>query len=645
MKVYDLLTGKEVDLPSAAIPSGRYRVTQPCLLNGEVKLSRGAILWRTGPGTASLAPEDQPKQRVSIRFAHAPGQSTAHDVIDLSIAAVVESWSPEVDTTSLPSPLLPAVLRDRMELMFPEPDLERALATGQWDEIAVRPRLDMHYVPETLPVARAKRVQTSAVEHLSQHSELWARRSISGVVPSKVLARVSEDDYAIYENVVFARLLDSCSHWLNGRIAEVRAIADGQSTAIQFEKSDERHRLLIKRICALWGEAWFSEAEDTQATRETLERLEQMRSHVERLRRAGVYKRVPRSAKVSLRLRPTNIFQYDRRYRELRPLWDAFASASTTDRASESERYQSAAARHAAFRNYVLLLLCHALRDMGATRITSTRLSFHVGPWDLEIDAEDIGEVRIQLFACGALLRSRTLVILLTKEDEVVCRAPNRSILYAEDLTTVSAIESCDEDPGVLNPFRFFAVERIRQILEKDLSSLFLDQYPPTVGRVPRHVLNRLSEPEVAVLSTAGDRLVVLPSAKAPAAVQYRWVSDACAGNLETASRLKYAIGLGQWLIRCRACGVNASGPDISADDRALRLVCPSCRLETTLRTSPVRSMRTRFTDWGTGFDLCGGVEVDIRRDELDTQLRHAGIDGLRTDQVGQLSNGKKPRI
>ncbi len=612
MKVYDLLTGKEVDLPSDAIPSGRYRVTEACLLNGEVKLSRGAILWRTGQGTASLAPENQPNRRVSMRFAHAPGQSTAHDVIDLSIVAVVESWSPEVDTANLPSPLLPAVLRDRMELMFPEPDLERALATGQWDEISVRPRLDMHYVPETLPVARAKRVQASAVEHLSQHSELWARRSIIGVVPSKVLTRVSEDDYVIYENVVFARLLDSCAYWLNGRIAEVRAIADGQSTAIQFEKSDERHRLLIKRICALWGEAWFSEAEGTQATRETLERLEQMRSHVERLRRAGVYKRIPPSAKVPLRLRPTNIFQYDRRYRELRPLWDAFASASTTDRASESERYQSVAARHTSFRNYVLLLLCHALRDMGATRITGTRLSFRVGPWDLKIDAEDIGEIRIQLLACGALLRSRTLVILLAKEDEAVSRDPNRSILYAEDLTTASAIESCDEDPGVLNPFRFFAVERIRQILEKDLSALFLDQYPPTVGRVPRHVLDRLSEPEVAVLSTAGDRLVVLPSAKAPAAVQYRWVSDACAGNLETASRLKYAIGLGQWLIRCRACGVNASGPDISADDRALRLVCPSCRLETTLRTSPVRSMRTRFTDWGTGFDLCGGVEVDL---------------------------------
>jgi hypothetical protein len=263
----------------------------------------------------------------------------------------------DADASDLPSPLLPSVLRDRIELIDPEPELERALATGQWDEISVRPRLDMHYVPETLPVARVKRVQASAIENLSQHSELWARRNISGVVPAKVLARVSEDDHAIYENIVFARLLDGCAQWLNGRIAEVRKIADGQSEALEFEKGDERHRLLRERICALWGKAWFSEAEDTQATRETLERLEHMKSHVERLRRTGVYKRVSRSTKVPLALRPTNIFQHDKRYRELRPLWDALAAANSRDQISETVRYQTLAARQAAFLRYVLLLI------------------------------------------------------------------------------------------------------------------------------------------------------------------------------------------------------------------------------------------------------------------------------------------------
>jgi len=612
VKVYDLISGQEVDLPSAGVSSGRYRLTQACIFNEEINLRRGDILWRLGDGLLSLAPGENPGFRISGRFAKAPDQAAAHSIVGLSIAAVVESWSVEADASRLPSPLLPSVLRDRMELMNPEPELERALATGQWDEISARPRLDMHYVPETLPVARAKRVQASAVEHLSQHSELWARRNISGVVPAKVLARVSEDDHAIYENIVFARLLDICAHCLNGRIAEVRDIADGQSMALKLEKSDERHRLLRDRVCSLWGKAWFSDAEDSLATAETLERLEKMRSNVERLRRTGVYRRVPRSAKVPLKLRPTNIFQYDKRYRELRPLWDAFASASIKDRVSESERYRSLAARQAAFQRYVLLLLCHALRDIGATRGGITELHYRVGPWDVQIDTEDIGEVRIRVFACGKLLRTRTLVLLLTKEDEAVCHDPNRSLFYAEDLAAVGSITDDDQDSRVLNPFRFFGVERIRQALERDLADIFLAEYPARVPRVPSSVRSRLSGAAGDIFKQHGDGLLVVSSSRLPAPDLEKLVTDACQGHQETKAHLRYAIGLGQWLVKCRACGVCASADAMSADERALRLVCPSCRLETTVKTSPTRSMRSAFPGDRHGFEFCGGVEIDL---------------------------------
>lgn len=612
MKVYDLVEGHEVDLPSNGIVSGRYRLTKACTLNGEVKLPHGAILWRSGEVSGSLTPEDQPNIRVPLQFVYLPGQSTVRSVVDLSIAAVVDSWSAAGDASHLPSPLLPSVLRDRMELMSPEPELERALATGQWDEISIRPRLDMHYVPETVPVARAKRVQASAIEHLSQHSELWARRNISGVVPAKVLARVSEDDHAIYENIVFARLLDGCARWLNGRIAEVSEISEGKSTAMKFEKGDERHRLLRERICALWGKAWFSEGEDSQVTDETLERLKHMRSHVERLRRTGVYKRVPRSAKVPLTLRPTNIFQYDKRYRELRPLWDAMATANSRDKISESGRYEAFSTRQAAFQSYVLLLILHALRDMGATKVGSTGLEHRVGPWDLQIDTKDSGEVRIKVFAGGKQLRSRTLVLLLTREDDVVCRDPNRSLYYAEDLMVGGANKEGDQKPGILNPFQFFGVERIRQMLEHDFGDIFLTQYPPVVGRIPTTVRDKLINGSAGVFRPHGGGLLVLPSAESSVQGVLRLISEVCAGLPDAEAQLRYAIGLGQWLMRCRSCGTNAGTQDIVADERALRLLCPTCRLETTIKTSPVRSMKSHFLDGYSGFEFCGGVEFQL---------------------------------
>ena len=612
MKVYDLVTGEKVELPSTGIQSGRYRLTQNCVLNGEVKLSRGTVLWRSGEGSASLTSEDQPDIRVPVRFTYSPLKSVSRSVVDLSIAAVVDGWSVDGNLRDLPSPILPSVLREHMEMMRPEPDLEQALASGQWDEVSVRPRLDMHYVPETLPVARAKRVQASAVEHLSQHSELWARRSISGVIPAKVLARVSEDDHAIYENIVFARLLDGCARWLDGRISEVRAIKDGQRIAMQLEKGDERHRLLTSRICALWGRAWFSEAEDSHATLDTLDRLERMRAHVERLRRSGVYTRIPRSARVPIALRPTNIFQYDKRYRELRPFWDALVNARAREKISESVRYEVLAARQAAFLRYVLLLILYALRDMGATEVGSSGRQHRVGPWDLEIDAERPGEVRIMIRSRGKLLQERALVLLLTKEDEVVCRDPNRSLFYAEDLMAGGSITDEDQDPRVLNPFKFFAVERVRQVLEHDFCRIFLAQYPSAADRVPAGIRDKLSGLAGFVFKPHGDRLLVLPSSNISVSKLYGWVSDACVSHPEADAQLRYAIGLGQWLVRCRSCGVNASEKDMSADELALRLVCPKCRLETTVKTLPARSMTSHYVGGRSGFEFCGGVEVKL---------------------------------
>lgn len=612
MKVYDLSIGAEVDLPSTGIHSGRYRLTQNCVLNGEVKLSRDSILWRSGEDTASLTSKDQPDIRVPVRFTYSPLKLASRSVVALSIAAVVDGWSADGNASDLPSPILPSVLRDHMEMMHPEPDLEHALASGQWDEVSVRPRLDMHYVAETLPVARAKRVQASAVEHLSQHSELWARRSISGVIPAKVLARVSEDDHAIYENVVFARLLDGCARWLDGRISEVRAIKDGQRIAMQLEKGEEKHRLLTSRICALWGRAWFSAVEDSQATRDTLDRLERMRAHIERLRRSGVYTRIPRSTRVPLTLRPTNIFQYDKRYKEMRPFWDSLVNARAREKISETVRYEALAVRQAAFLRYMLLLILYALRDIGATEIGSSGRQHRVGPWDLEIDAERTGEVRIMIRSCGKLLRERTLVLLLTKEDELVCGDPNRSLFYAEDLMAESSIADEDQDPRVINPFRFFAVERVRQILEQDFCSIFLAEYPPVVKQVPAGIRHKLSSLAYFIFRPHGDRLFVLPSSKAPASILQGWVSDTCGSHPEAVAQLRYAIGLGQWLVRCRACGVKASEHDMSADERALRLVCHSCRLETTVKTSPARSMTSHYAGGRSGFEFCGGVEVQL---------------------------------
>lgn len=612
MKVHDLISGSEVELPTTGVHSGRYRLSKACILNGNVQLSAGSILWRVGAGSARYSPKESPDQGVTVRFMCPSGPAAASNVVEQAIAAVIGTHALEQIDETLPSPLLPSALRELVEMSEPGPDLEHALASGQWDEISTRPRLDMHYIPETVPVARAKRVQASAVEHLSQHSELWVRRLITGVVPGKVLARVSEDDHAIYENVVFARLLDHCLRWLNTRISEVRAIEDSQRNAMNLEKGDAIHRLLSDRICGLWGKAWFNEPVDTKKTRDTLARLERMRTHIQRLRRTGVYTRVPRSARVPIRLRATNIFQYDKRYRELRPLWDAFASISARDQEDDVVRYKAMEGRQASFSAYVLLLLKHALRDMGAKPLDDARLKHRIGPWEVRIDTHSSGELKAHISLDGHLLKSRTLVLFLMKEGELECVHPDRSLFFAEDLLAGGLSSSDEQDSRVLNPFRFFAVEHLRHLLECDLGSIFLAQYPPLINRPIASVRDQLINARPDVFKRHGNELVVLPIASSQEQLLIEVINAACAGHPEMGKQLRNAVGVGQWVMRCRACGAASRPQDFAADERSMKLSCPSCKLETIVKTAPDRCMVSGFAGLRQGFDFNGGVEIQI---------------------------------
>jgi hypothetical protein len=69
-----------------------------------------------------------------------------------------------------------------------------------------------------------------------------------------------------------------------------------------------------------------------------------------------------------------------------------------------------------------------------------------------------------------------------------------------------------------------------------------------------------------------------------------------------------YAMGLGHWLLRCRACGVQASPDAIVADGRALASGLFGVRSEITLKASPARSMNSCFVEEGYGFEFCSGL-------------------------------------
>ena len=92
-----------------------------------------------------------------------------------------------------------------------------------------------------------------ALVHLASHSECWQRQTLSGVIPKKVLARFSEDDYGIYENRVYARLLDKIERHLQRRLSALKSLQATLDQALKFYQSEDVDFRLSHEVCRLWG--------------------------------------------------------------------------------------------------------------------------------------------------------------------------------------------------------------------------------------------------------------------------------------------------------------------------------------------------------------------------------------------------------
>lgn len=60
-----------------------------------------------------------------------------------------------------------------------------------------------------LPVESVRTVNNDTLNHIATHSELWENIEDGDIKPGKLLTRTYEDNYGIYENLVFCHLVDS----------------------------------------------------------------------------------------------------------------------------------------------------------------------------------------------------------------------------------------------------------------------------------------------------------------------------------------------------------------------------------------------------------------------------------------------------
>ncbi len=371
VRLRDRLTGTVLDprVFDGRIPDGRYSVTQAMDYGGHSRLDAGDLLLDDGSAGPGISGGRIDFKRPQISELAQDDLALAFDAlaaIDARTNLAAGQW---------PSPLLPSELDRESDTGELDRLLAEVFEQGHLDSIAARPRLSMRYDREVLPVGRAHRLDGAFERYLSAHSEHWAARTLSGILPKAVLARISDDDPNIYEHQVYARLLDHLERYLRRRMNRLSNIGDRVSKALAFQNSEQVNYRVRDTVCRVWGEA-VDPGDAGQLLARNEQRLQTLGRWLRRIRRlmqrrvqdlhgVSLYGAIPRGAQVGLNLAATNLLTHDPHYRQLRLLWRSWLQATADEREHPVQVLDRRLAEQARYETYIGLLLVRGLRELG----------------------------------------------------------------------------------------------------------------------------------------------------------------------------------------------------------------------------------------------------------------------------------------
>lgn len=303
--------------------------------------------------------------------------------------------------------------------------IEEAFNNGVLQHINQSPRMSMKYDVDLLPTSRVKRYANNYQAHLVAHSECWQQRTLVGIVPKKLLAKVSEDEVVIYENIVFARLLDNLIRYLSGIALRLDQILSFLEEFGHFDVGNKDYRY-SDSISKDWGRAFSDNLESADAlkleSKKLFEKVKEYRRQLIQIRSDKLYRHIPQNARIPLQLKQTNILMHDKNYRRLAKLWRQWLKGSCAERLSPTQAAEQKRREFVEYNAYVEKTLLQSLSVGPWTCDQDNKYVFHStgiklsmveltpGVWDVSLNNERM---------CRVLALSEPLVSLPKIDDEV----------------------------------------------------------------------------------------------------------------------------------------------------------------------------------------------------------------------------------
>ncbi len=354
--------------------------------------------------------------------------------------------------------------------------IEAAFNNGVLFQINSSPRMSMRYDTELLPTSRVKRYANNYQAHLVAHSECWQQRTVVGIIPKKLMAQVSEDEVAIYENIVYARLIDNIFNYLTMYQLRLEEIVTFIGRFGTLDSSNKDHRY-ISQLTQDWGRAYEDNdgamEQLQEQTESTLDKVKSSIRKLSQLRSDKLYQSIPRAVQLPMELKQTNILMHDINYRRAAKLWRTWLKNANIDKLTPQQVLEQKQNNFVQYQSYFDKTLRQLFVNLGWT-LTKTSKGYklrHDNTIGLNLEHSNNGEwliIRKENVIARIVALSEPLVEEINKTE----LAPGEFIVCPED-NTVSATDNII----VISPIELHGKEILAGKLQKQIIKVIIREY------------------------------------------------------------------------------------------------------------------------------------------------------------------------
>ena len=188
--------------------------------------------------------------------------------------------------------------------------------------IFYRPKLHLKQVEEVRPASIVTRIGSESIRHLASHSEHWKGIKANGLIPERLLARILEDDYAIYENIAAKTIVDRLYALIRKEKEDAIDCKMNFTLSESYSQGGERQNF-FDAINFLFKGFENSEFSTTQKlVEETLEIINSILEYLSKCKSTNLYRHIKKEKEITGSLKKTNIFMMDNYYKKVYQLWE-----------------------------------------------------------------------------------------------------------------------------------------------------------------------------------------------------------------------------------------------------------------------------------------------------------------------------------